>query len=175
MACGLWFFALLDFFGLNSWITVLLKQHGYSIVNSVGFVTLITTGGIPGFRAGGLWAREDRPQADKRVFLIMSPSRPASTAPRRTRRSSLLPGWTSRNSHRRLDHAVLHVRNWRARSTGAGFASPAGRAGAIISPIVIGSIIKDLGVFSHGASSFMFAAVLVVIVGVETRAMIECW
>ena len=37
MACGLWFFALLGFFGLNSWIAVLLKDHGYSIVKSVGF------------------------------------------------------------------------------------------------------------------------------------------
>jgi len=88
-----------------------------------------------------------------------------------------MPGWTSRNSHRRLDHAVLHVRHVElARALdGAGFASAAGRAGAIISPIVIGSIIKDLGVFSLGASSFMFAAVFVFIVGVEARAMIECW
>ena len=34
----------------------------------------------------------------------------------------------------------------RARSTGAGFASVAGRVGAIISPIVIGMIKQDIGV-----------------------------
>ena len=60
----------------------------------------------------------------------------------------------------------------RARSTGAGFASAAGRVGAIISPIVIGSIIKDVGVFgvfSLGAGSFAIAALLVFLLGVETR------
>ena len=35
----------------------------------------------------------------------------------------------------------------RARSTGAGFASVAGRIGAIISPIMIGMIKQDIGVF----------------------------
>ena len=60
----------------------------------------------------------------------------------------------------------------RARSTGAGFASVAGRVGAIISPIVIGSIVKDVGVFgvfSLGAGSFVIAAALVFLLGVETR------
>ena len=54
MAFGMWFFALIGFFGLNSWIAVLLKERGFSIVGSVGFVTLITVGGIPGFFTAAL-------------------------------------------------------------------------------------------------------------------------
>ena len=64
MAFGMWFFALIGFFGLNSWIAVLLKEKGFSIVGSVGFVTLITIGGIPGFFTAALLLGEDRPQAD---------------------------------------------------------------------------------------------------------------
>lgn len=45
---------LARFFGLNSWIAVLLKSHGFSIIGSVGFVTLITLGGIPGFYLTGV-------------------------------------------------------------------------------------------------------------------------
>lgn len=72
MASGLWFFALLGFFGLNSWITVLLKQHGYSIVNSVGFVTLITTGGIPGFALAAYGLEKIGRKPTTVLFLIMS-------------------------------------------------------------------------------------------------------
>ena len=57
MAAGLWFFALLGYFGLSSWLALLLQAKGFSIVKSVGFVTLITTGGIPGFAAAA-WCLE---------------------------------------------------------------------------------------------------------------------
>ena len=60
----------------------------------------------------------------------------------------------------------------RARSTGAGLASAFGRIGAIIAPITIGYIVKDVGaagVFALGAGSFIIAAFLVAVLGVETR------
>ena len=68
MAFGLWFFALIGFFGLNSWIAVLLKEKGFSIVGSVGFVTLITIGRHPRLLHGGAAAGEDRPQGDHGGF-----------------------------------------------------------------------------------------------------------
>jgi len=60
----------------------------------------------------------------------------------------------------------------RARSTGAGMASAFGRIGAITGPIVVGYIIGtvgDTGVFTLGAASFVTAALIVLILGIETR------
>jgi MFS transporter, putative metabolite:H+ symporter len=60
----------------------------------------------------------------------------------------------------------------RARSTGAGMASAFGRVGAITGPIVVGYIIGtvgDTGVFTLGAASFVAAALIVLILGMETR------
>ena len=72
MAFGLWFFALIGFFGLNSWIAVLLKSHGFTITSSVGFVTLITTGGIPGFFAAALLLERVGRKPTTVAFLLLS-------------------------------------------------------------------------------------------------------
>ena len=186
MACGLWFFALLGFFGLNSWITVLLKDHGYSIVKSVGFVTLITTGGIPGFALAAYTLEKVGRKPTTVVFLIMCAVTAYIYGTASDEAVFMLAG---------MAVSKLFIAGWvmqffmfgmwsclyaytpelyptRARSTGAGFASAAGRIGAIISPIVIGYIIKDVGVygvFALGAGSFMIAAILVFLLGVETR------
>jgi putative MFS transporter len=56
-----------------------------------------------------------------------------------------------------------------------GFASAVSRVGAIISPIVIGYIVNDVGVFglfSLGAGSFIVAVLLVFLFGVGTRGEI---
>ena len=186
MACGLWFFALLGFFGLNSWIGVLLKDQGYSIAKSVGFLTLITTGGIPGFALAAYCLEKVGRKPTTVVFLLMC----AITA--------YIYGTASNQvvfSLAGLDATRLFVAGWvmqffmfgmwsclyaytpelfptRARSTGAGLASAVGRIGAIISPIVIGYIVKDVGVygvFALGAGSFLIASLLVLVLGVETR------
>ena len=189
MACSLWFFALLGFFGLNSWIAVLLKDHGYSIVKSVGFVTLITTGGIPGFALAAYGLEKLGRKPTTILFLLMC----AATAYNYGTASDQVVF-----SIAGLDATRLFVAGWimqffmfgmwsclyaytpelyptRARSTGAGLASAVGRIGAIISPIVIGYIIKDVGaygVFALGAGSFLIAALLVFLLGVETRGEI---
>ena len=186
MACGLWFFALLGFFGLNSWIAVLLKEHGYSIVKSVGFVTLITTGGIPGFALAAYCLERIGRKPTTVAFLIMcavtaylygtAPDTPVMTLFRMTVSQLFIAGWVMQffmfGMWSCLYAYTPELYPTRARSTGAGFASAAGRIGAIIAPITIGYIVKDIGVygvFALGAGSFLIAALLVLVLGVETR------
>ncbi len=186
MACALWFFALLGFFGLNSWIAVLLGERGYSIVKSVGFVTLITTGGIPGFALAAYCLEKFGRKPTTVTFLIMcavtayiygTASDEAVTSLLGLPVTKLfIAGWIMQffmfGMWSCLYAYTPELYPTRARSTGAGFASVAGRVGAIISPIVIGSIVKDVGVFwvfSLGAGSFVIAALFVLLLGVETR------
>ncbi len=179
MAFGVWFFALLGFFGLNSWIAVLLKSHGFSIIGSVGFVTLITLGGIPGFYITGiLLERIGRKPVTAGVLVLGAIS-------------AYLYGSAS-------DIAWLFVAGFvmqffmfgmwsalyaytpelyptRARATGAGFASAFGRVGAIIGPIVLPLVIANAGTgaaFDLGAAAFGIAALLVVVLGVETKGRV---
>ncbi|WP_287814039.1 MFS transporter, partial [Pseudomonas sp.] len=49
MIWSLWFFALLGFYGLTSWLGALLQQSGFAVTQSVYYTVLISLGGIPGF------------------------------------------------------------------------------------------------------------------------------
>ena len=58
------------------------------------------------------------------------------------------------------------------RATGTGFASAVGRIGSLIGPTVIGLILPTAGqsgVFALGAGAFVIAALVVLILGEETK------
>lgn len=176
MAFGLWFFALIGFFGLTSWIAILLREHGFSMVGSVGFVTLITIGGIPGFATAAVLLERIGRKPTTALFLL----------------ASAAAAWTYGNS---VDQTMLFVSGFvmqffmfgmwsclyaytpelyptRARSTGAGLASAAGRLGAIIGPILVPILVRiegEAAAFEVGAAGFVIAALLVLALGVETR------
>ena len=60
----------------------------------------------------------------------------------------------------------------RSRATGAGFASSIGRIGSLIGPYVVGLVLPvagQVGVFSLGAACFVAAALVVLLLGVETK------
>ncbi|CAA7600088.1 Major facilitator superfamily transporter [Acididesulfobacillus acetoxydans] len=178
MAFGLWFFSLLGFFGLSSWMAVLLNSRGISITQSVGFLTLITTGGIPGFFVAAYLLEKVGRKPTTVLFLIMS----AVTA--------YLYGQST-------DYTMLFITGFimqffmfgmwsclyaytpelyptHARSTGAGFSSAFGRIGAIAGPVIVGYVVNTIGqvgVFSLGAISFAIAALLVLALGIETKGL----
>ena len=72
MAFTVWFFALLGYYGLTSWLAVILGQYGFSVVKSVGFITLITFGGIPGFFTAALLLERIGRKPTTAIFLFMS-------------------------------------------------------------------------------------------------------
>jgi putative MFS transporter len=49
MIWSVWFFALLGFYGLTSWLSALLQQSGFAVTQSVYYTVVISLGGIPGF------------------------------------------------------------------------------------------------------------------------------
>ena len=179
MAFGMWFFALIGFFGLNSWIAVLLKERGFSIIGSVGFVTLITTGGIPGFFTAAVLLEKIGRKPTTAAFLVLS----------------AIAAYIYGNS---ADQTMLFVSGFvmqffmfgmwsclyaytpelyptRARATGAGFASAFGRIGAILGPMIVPILVQHGGpavAFQVGAGGFLIAALLVVVLGVETRGKV---
>ena len=179
MAFSLWFFALLGYFGLNSWIAVLLGQQGFSITKSVGFVTLITMGGIPGFIAASILLEKIGRKPTTGIFLIMSAVMAYIYGHSVDTTSLFISGFIMQfftfGMWSCLYAYTPELYPTSARSTGAGCASAAGRIGAISGPIIVGYIVQNVGqagVFSLGAASFAIAAVLVMILGIETRGKV---
>ena len=176
MAGGLWFLALLGYFGLSSWLGVLLVAKGFSIAKSVGFVTLITTGGIPGFIAAA-WSLERFGRKPTTVLFLLAS---AATAYVYGSMNALAPLFVAGFAMQFFMFGMWsclyaytpELYPTRARATGAGFASAIGRIGAMAGPIIVGALVARIGqpaVFALGAGSFVMASVLVLVLGIETR------
>jgi putative MFS transporter len=176
MAFSVWFFALLGFYGLTSWLAVILGQQGFSVVKSVGFITLITFGGIPGFIAAALMLERLGRKPTTAVFLFMSAAMAYIYGHSVDLTTLFISGFVMQffmfGMWSCLYAYTPELYPTRARSTGAGMASACGRIGAITGPIVVGYIIGtvgDTGVFTLGAASFVLAALVVLFLGIETR------
>ena len=176
MAFTVWFFALLGYYGLTSWLAVILGQHGFSVVKSVGFITLITFGGIPGFFTAALLLERIGRKPTTAVFLFMSAAMAYIYGHSVNTTTLFISGFVMQffmfGMWSCLYAYTPELYPTRARSTGAGMASAFGRVGAIAGPIVVGYIIGavgDTGVFTLGAASFALSALVVLILGIETR------
>ena len=189
MAFGLWFFALIGFFGLNSWIAVLLKERGFSIVGSVGFVTLITLGGIPGFATAAWLLERIGRKPTTALFLVCAAAaawlygnaggEPVLTVAGLAVTGLFVAGFVMQffmfGMWSCLYAYTPELYPTRARATGAGFASAFGRIGAILGPMIVPVLVRDYGpatAFQVGAGGFLIAALLVLTLGVETRGKV---
>ncbi|GAC1541661.1 MAG: MFS transporter [Vulcanimicrobiaceae bacterium] len=179
MIFGVWFFALLGFFGLNSWIAVLLKSHGFSIIGSVGFVTLITLGGIPGFYLTGLLLERIGRKPVTAAVLVLGAAAAYFYGSATNVTLLFVTGFIMQFFMFGMWSALYaytpELYPTRARATGAGFASAFGRVGAIIGPIVLPVVVANAGsaaAFNLGATAFCIAAVLVLTLGVETKGRV---
>ena len=176
MAFSVWFFALLGFYGLTSWLAIILGQHGFSVVKSIQFITLITLGGIPGFYTAAVLLERIGRKPTTALFLSVSALMAYIYGHSSTNTTLFISGFIMQffmfGMWSCLYAYTPELYPTRARSTGAGMASAFGRVGAITGPIVVGYIIGtvgDAGVFTLGAASFVAAALIVLILGVETR------
>jgi MFS transporter, putative metabolite:H+ symporter len=171
-----WFFALLGFYGLTTWLGALLQEAGHSVTKSVVYTILISLAGVPGFITSAIlverWGR--KPTA---VLMLLgsagaaylyghAPSFGWLVAFGLVMQFFLFGMWSVLYAY------TPELYPTRARATGAGCASAIGRVGSLIGPYAIGIILPNLGhggVFALGAGSFVIAALSVAILGIETK------
>ncbi|WP_336490151.1 MFS transporter [Methylobacterium nigriterrae] len=171
-----WFFALLGFYGLTTWLGALLQEAGHSVTKSVIYTILISLAGVPGFITSAIlverWGR--KPTA---VLMLLgsavaaylyghSPSFGWLIALGLMMQFFLFGMWSVLYAY------TPELYPTRARATGAGCASAVGRVGSLLGPYIIGIILPVLGqggVFALGAGSFVIAAASVAFLGIETK------
>ncbi|WP_206995472.1 MFS transporter [Trinickia mobilis] len=180
MTWALWFFALLGYYGLTTWLGALLQEAGYAVTKSVFYTIVISLAGIPGFIFSSwlleAWGRK----GTCTVMLIGSAA------------FAYLYGRTA-TLHLDVQYLIgvglcmqfFFFGMWsvlyaytpelyptRIRATGTGLASSVGRFGSLLGPSIVGAVLPVAGpggVFTLGASSFGAAALAVLVLGTETR------
>jgi putative MFS transporter len=182
MVWGLWFFALLGFYGLASWLSVLLQSSGFEVTKSLYYTVLISLGGIPGFICTA-WAVEALGRKPTCLITLIGGGLMAyiygHVAIAGASETLLITAGLCMQFFLFGMFAVLYT--WTpelyptsARATGSGFASAIGRIGSLIGPTVTGLVLPvagQSGVFTLGALCFLVAAAIVLMFGVETRGL----
>ncbi len=171
-----WFFALLGFYGLTTWLGALLQDQGYSVAKSVTYTIWISLAGIPGFITSAFlveaWGRKPTcvlmllGSAAAAFLYGHSPSFALLIVFGLTMQFFLFGMWSVLYAY------TPELYPTRARATGAGCASAVGRLGSLLGPYLIGVILPSLGqggVFALGAGSFVIAAMVVLVLGIETK------
>lgn len=174
-----WFFILLGYYGITTWVSKLLADQGFEITASIGFVLLMSLWGIPGFLSASLLLEQlgrkrvlsgyvlaaavaafFYGQATSLVWLIVVGS---------FMQFFLFGMWSALYAY------TPEIFPTRARGVGAGTASSMGRLGALIGPALVPVLLVACGsgaVFTMGAVSFVIAAVVVLALGPETKGRV---
>ncbi|WP_428851796.1 MFS transporter [Imbroritus primus] len=176
----LWFFALLGYYGLTTWLGALLQQAGYEVTKSVFYTILISLAGIPGFIFSA-WLLEAWGRKGTCVLMLLGSAVSAYfygnaasnlVAPGQLIAAGLCMQFFLFGMWSVLYAYTPELYATRSRATGSGFASSIGRVGSLLGPYIVGVILPvagQSGVFTLGALSFVVAAIAVAILGVETK------
>ena len=182
MVWTLWFFALLGFYGLTSWLGALMQQAGFAVATSVLYTVLISLGGIPGFLCAAWlverWGRKPTCIASLAGGGLMAYVY-GQTALHAGDVTLIICAGLAMQFFLFGMWAALYtytpeLYGTGARATGSGFASAIGRVGSLIGPYAVGVVLPVFGqggVFTLGALSFAVAALAVWIMGIETKGL----
>ncbi|SPA02374.1 putative transporter, Major facilitator superfamily (MFS_1) [Cupriavidus taiwanensis] len=180
MLWSVWFFALLGYYGLTTWLGALLQQAGYAVTKSVLYTVYISLAGIPGFIFSA-WLLEKWGRKSTCALMLIGSAVAAyaygQAAVHRLPVEQLIAAGLCMQFFLFGMWSVLYAYTpelypTRSRATGSGFASSVGRIGSLAGPYLVGVLLPVAGqggVFTLGALSFAVAAAVVLLLGVETR------
>ncbi len=182
MVWTLWFFALLGFYGLTSWLGALMQQAGFAVAKSVLYTVWISLAGIPGFLCAAWlverWGRKPTCVASLVGGAVMAYLY-GQTALHGGSVALVICAGLAMQFFLFAMWAALYtytpeLYGTGARATGSGFASAVGRVGSLIGPYIVGVVLPTFGqggVFTLGACSFALAAIAVATMGIETKGL----
>lgn len=176
MLWGLWFFALLGYYGLTTWLGALLQQKGFPVTKSVYYTILISLAGIPGFIASA-WLVEAWGRKPTCITMLLGSALASYFYGTATSEAQLIGFGLCMQFCLFGMWSVLYAYTpelypTRIRATGSGCASAVGRLGSLIGPYAVGTLLPLGGqsaVFSMGAGAFVLAALFIFTLGEETR------
>ena len=172
----LWFFALLGFYGLTTWLGALLQAKGFPVTKSVYYTIMISLAGIPGFLTAA-WMIEALGRKTTLIATLLGAAMSSYFYGGATDQTQLIVAglcmqFCSFGMWSALYAYTPELYPTHVRATGTGFASAVGRIGSLIGPSLIGFILPTAGqsgVFALGAGAFALAALVVLVLGEETR------
>jgi putative MFS transporter len=174
----LWFFALLGYYGLTTWLGALLEERGYEMTKSTLYITLISLAGIPGFLVAA-WLLEAWGRKPVIVGALIGSAVLGYCYGTATSHALMIIYGLGMQFFMFGMWSVIYAYTpelypTHTRATGTGCASSVGRIGAFLGPTLVGVILPHTGqqgVFLMAGCSFFIAAVAVMVLGKETKGI----
>ncbi len=172
----LWPAGLFGFYGLTTWFGSLLMAKGFSMTKSIGFIIMITSGGIPGFILATYLIDRIGRKPVVMFGLILTAAAAYFYGQAGTYNMLFFWGCLLNFFQYAMWSAIYaytpELYPTHIRATGAGMASSVGRIGAILGPYAMGAMMNAYGagsVFSLAAAILGFAALTILLLGPETK------
>ncbi|HTJ64820.1 MAG TPA: MFS transporter [Alphaproteobacteria bacterium] len=173
--CAIWFFQTIGFYGFMSWVPTLLADHGFQLTKSLGFVTLINAGALPGaLFAVYLSDRTERKFAITGVALAIgtfgliygATFHPVMIVVFGFLAATMMDTFSALAFAYTPEQYPTDVRN-----SGTGLAYGVGRLANVVNPFIVAAISDDLGypyVFAYIAGAWAVTAAIAAAFGART-------
>jgi putative MFS transporter len=173
--CAIWFFQTIGFYGFMSWVPTLLAEHGFEMVRSLNFVTLINAGALPGaLLAVYLSDQFERKYSIAGVALAIGTFGliygltflPVMIVLFGFLAATMMDTFSALCFAYTPEQYPTDVRN-----SGTGLAYGVGRLANVVNPFVISAILAGAGypfVFAYIAGSWAITAAIALIFGMKT-------
>ncbi len=179
MIWTLWFFALLGYYGITTWMGKLLVDKGFTITKSIEWVLLMTLWGVPGFFSAAYLVEKLGRRPAVAGYVLLSAVAAYFYGKAGTQNELIVAGAFMQFFFFGMWSVIYaytpELFPTRARATACGTASTLGRFGALLGPAIVPAIISAYSVeavFTLGALAFVIAAVNVLILGPETKGRV---
>ena len=167
---------MLGFYGITTWIAALLEDNGLSVAKSITFVLLMALWGIPGFLTASWLLDKIGRKPVVAAFMLLSATAAYFYGGAESTAELIVIGSFMQFFFFGMWSAVYaytpELFPTRARATGCGSASAIGRIGAVLGPSIVPVVLAAGGngaVFTLGATAFVLAAAVVIVLGPETK------
>lgn len=178
MSWTMWFAIAFSYYAFFTWIPSLLMQHGMTITRSFGFSLLMYVAQIPGFLSAAYINERLGRQATIAGYMILGGLSAIAMALSDSTWQIAVAGmclsFFMNGTFGGIYAYTPEIFPTCLRATGVGTSSSFGRIGAIIAPIMVGTIYPILGfagVFGITTCVLLAGALAVVIFGVPTRGL----
>lgn len=172
----IWFISMFSDYGLTTWLTTILMEKGFDVVQSTGFVTIGILGGIPAWFFATWSAKKF---GRKKTFLIaglctsiFGIAYGASSTLFVLIVTGVLYQFGKYLNAMMLALYTPELYETSIRTTGNGLATSWGRLGSILGPIILAGVMTSFGAYTTmyiAAAMVIIPGLLVFLFGPETK------
>lgn len=174
-----WFMAVFSYYGMFLWLPSVMVLKGFSLINSFGYVLIMTLAQLPGYFVAAWLIEKWGRKTVLSLFLLgtagsalgfgMATSLPMLLTAGMLLSFFNLGAWGALYAYSPEQYPTI------VRSSGSGMAAGIGRIGGIVGPLLVGHLLganwSVTGIFGIFTASILIAIVAIIFLGKETMGV----